>query len=51
MRTIARAYASTRTASLMYVKKTRTTSVYDTYCLVHWNEENQSKTKNIRLGS
>ena len=26
-----------------------TTSVYDTYCLGHWNEENERKNKNIKL--
>ena len=36
MRAIAHAHA-----------RTRTTFVYDTYCLGHWNEENQIKTKNI----
>ena len=40
MRAIAHAHA-----------RTRTTFVYDTYCLGHWNEENQRKTKNIRLNS
>ena len=30
-------------------KVARTPSVYDTYCLGHWNEENERKNKNIKL--
>ena len=30
-------------------KIARATSVYDTYCLGHWNEENERKIKNIKL--
>ena len=33
------------------LKIPRTTSVYDTYCLGHWNEEDQRKTEDIRLSS
>ena len=49
MRVIARAHASTRTTSLMRVKKARATSVYDIYCLGHWKEENERKNKNIKF--
>ena len=40
MRMIARAHTSRRATSLMRLKNsTRTTNVYDAYCLGHWNEE------------
>ena len=39
---IACAHTSTHPTSLMHVKKARTTFVYDTYCLGHWNEENEN---------
>ena len=47
MRAIVHAHARTRATSMMRKKIARTTFVYDTYCLGHWNEENQRKTKNI----
>ena len=43
MRAIARAQASTHATSLMRVKIARATSFYDTYCLGHWNGENERK--------
>ena len=44
---IGRAHVNARATSLMRVKITRVTSVYDTYCLGHWNEENEkTKTSN-----
>ena len=49
MHTIGRAHASTRATSLMRAEISRATSVYDTYCLGHWNEENERKNKNITL--
>ena len=48
MYAITRARASTRATSLMRVKVARTTSVYDTYCLEHWNGESETKNKNIK---
>ena len=42
MRAIARAHTSTRATSLIRVKNTRATFPYDTYCLGHWNEENEN---------
>ena len=44
-------HASTCATSLMHVKIACTTSVYNTYCLGHWSEQNQRKTKIIRLSS
>ena len=44
MSAIACAYARTRATSLMRVKITSTTTVYNTYCLGHRNDENE-KTK------
>ena len=43
MHLIACTHASTHATSAMFVKKACTTSIYDTYCLGHWNEENQQK--------
>ena len=37
MRAIARAHANIRATSLMRIKITRATSVYDTQCLGRWN--------------
>ena len=46
MRAIARAHPSILTISLMRVKIARAT-----YCLGHWNVENERKIKNIKLNS
>ena len=47
MHAIARAHASTYATRLLRVKKARATFAYDTYCLGHWNEENERiKTSN-----
>ena len=40
---IAREQASTHASNLMCVKIARITSVYNAYCLGHWNEENERK--------
>ena len=45
---IACEHASTHATNLMRVKIAYTTSVYDTYCLGHWNKENERKIKKIR---
>ena len=42
---IAHAHTSTCATSLMHVKIAHATSLFDTYCLGHWNEENKRKTK------
>ena len=49
-RTHASTHASTRATSLKRVIKiAHTTSVYGTYCLGHWNEENKRKSKTSNL--
>ena len=52
MHVIACAHATTHTStlatSLMHVKIKCATSVYDTYCLGHWNDENE-ETKTSKL--
>ena len=40
---IAREQASTHASNLMCVKIACITSVYDAYCLGHWNEKNERK--------
>ena len=45
MREIVRTHASTRATSLMRVKRAHATYVYDTYCLRHWNKENERPIK------
>ena len=51
MRVITRTHPSTRTISQMRVKIARLTSVYNTYCLGHCNEEKERKIKNIKLNN
>ena len=41
MRAIARAHASTGPLVWCMLKVVRATSAYDTYCLGHWNDENE----------
>ena len=56
MRLHAHTHASTRKHTQAHMppvwcvlKIAATTSVYDTYCLGHWNEKNERKNKNIKL--
>ena len=49
MLAIARTHASTRATSLMRAKKAFAIFVYDTYCLGHWNEENENIKHQIEL--
>ena len=51
IRAIARAHASTRTTSLMRLKKSTATSIFDAYCLGHWNEKNETRSKSIKLNN
>ena len=44
-----RAHANTRATSLVRAKRARATSVYDTYCLGYWNEENERKIKKHQI--
>ena len=46
MRVTARAPTSIRATNLMRVKIARAISIYNTYCLGHWNEENE-RTKTL----
>ena len=48
---IARAHTPVHAPLLMRVKIVRATSAYHTYCLGHWNEDNESKNKNISFNT
>ena len=50
MRAIAHAHVSTGATSLILII-VRTASVYDTYCLRHWDEKNETKIKSIQLNN
>ena len=49
MHAIAHELTSTRATSLMRVKIACTTSAYETFCVVHWHEENKRKNKTSSL--
>ena len=51
MHAIAWTHVSTFATSFMHLKIALTTSIYDTYCLGHWNQENKRKNKNFNFNS